>query len=195
VLRRNMQAGAQTASILALASFLTNSRGRLHKENTMNTKTEQNPAAGVSTNTLMALSQVAFSGIEKMAALNLSVARNALENGFAASNKLMQTRDATALKELQASIGAPATEQCAAYFRSAQEIAGDSQQQIAELTKSYFATLGFDTTAKGGSNAGFDMFSAFASQTNSMFEASAKSVGDMTNKMMTPVPPLPAKTA
>lgn len=161
----------------------------------MQTTTEQIRATKAYTDTLMALSQVAFSGVERLAALNLNVARCALEEGLAASNTLMQAKDVSDLKKLQSSIGTPATEQCAAYFRGAQEIAGDSQQQIAQLMTSYLATFGLDASVKAGSNAGLDMFSRFAKQANSMFEANAKTIGDATTRMMAPVTPHPKKAA
>lgn len=159
------------------------------------TTPEQIRAAKTYTDALMALSQVAFSGVERLAALNLNVARAALEDGISASTRLMQVKDASELKDLQGSIGTPATEHCAAYFRSVQEIAGESQQQIAQLMTSYFATLGFDATAKAGTNAGLDMFSKFVKETNSMFAANAKAVGDATTKMMAPVTPQPKRAA
>ncbi|NMG29670.1 phasin family protein [Aromatoleum evansii] len=159
------------------------------------TTPEQIRAAKTYTNALMALSQVAFSGVERLAALNLNVARAALEDGISASNRLMQVKDISELKDLQGSISAPATEHCAAYFRSVQEIAGESQQQIAQIMTSYLATLGFDAAAKAGTNAGFDMFSKFVKETNSMFEANAKAVGDATTKMMAPVTSHPKKAA
>jgi len=159
------------------------------------TTPEQIRAAKTYTNAMMALSQVAFSGVERLAALNLNVARVALEDGFAASNSLLQARDISELKNLQTTINAPAIEHCAAYFRSVQEIAADSQQQVAQLVTSYFTTLGFDATAKAGTNAGFDMFSKFVKDTNSMFEANAKAVGDATTKMMAPVTSHPKKAA
>ncbi|HJV26462.1 MAG TPA: phasin family protein [Aromatoleum sp.] len=159
------------------------------------TTSEQIRAGKTYTNALMALSQVAFSSVERLAALNLNVARSALENSLAASNNLMQIKDVGELGNLQSAIGGPAAEQCAAYFRSVQEIAGDSQQQMSQLLSSYFATLGLDVTAQAGSNAGFDLFSKFVEQTKSMFDANAKAVGDATTKMMVPVTSHPKKAA
>lgn len=185
----------EAASINALIPFQTIHAAIPTRKDKMHTTTpEQIRAAKTYTNALMALSQVAFSGVERLAALNLNLARTALEDGLAVSNSLMQLKDVSELEKLQNSISGPATEQCAAYFRSVQEIADDSQQQITKLLTSYFATLGFDATARAGSNAGFDMFSKFVDQTNSMFAANAKAVGDAT-KMMAPATPHPKKAA
>lgn len=159
------------------------------------TTSEQLRAVNTYSKVLMALSQVALSGVERLAALNLNTTRTALEDGFAASNSLLQMKDVRDLKNLQNAIGAPAAEHCAAYFRSVQEIAGDSQQQIAQLLTSYFATLGFDASAKAGSNAGLDLFATFLKDTNSMFEANAKALGEATTKMMAPVTSHPKKAA
>lgn len=159
------------------------------------TTPEQIRAVKTYTNAMMALSQVAFSGIERLAALNLNVARSALEDGFAASSRLLQLKDASDLRNLQNAIGAPATEHCAAYFRGVQDIATDAQKQTTQLLTSYFVTLGFDASATAGTNAGLDMFTKFVTDTNSMFEANAKALGEATTKMMAPVTPHAKKAA
>jgi phasin family protein len=159
------------------------------------TTPEQLRAATTYTNAFMALSQVAFSGIERLTALNLNAARAALEDSIAASNSLMQSKDVNELKSVQSPFTGPAAEQMTAYLKGVQEIATDSQQQVTELLTSYFATLGFDATANAGWKTGQDMLSKFAKQTNSMFETNAKAVSEATSKMMAPVIPHPKKAA
>ena len=143
----------------------------------------------------LALSQVAFSSVERLSALNLKVARAALDDGMAAANSLMQVENAGELNDLQGHFIGPATEQCSTYLRSVQEIAVESQQQIGELLASYLATLGIDAKANGGWSTGSDLFSQFVEQTKSLFEANAKAAGDVTEKMMAPVSPHTKKAA
>jgi len=143
----------------------------------------------------MALSQVAFSSVERLTALNLKVARAALDDGMAAANSLIQVENAGELKDLQGHFIGPAAEQCSTYLRSVQEITVESQQQIGELLTSYLATLGIDAKANGGWSTGSDLFSQFVEQTKSLFEANAKAAGDATEKMMAPVSPHTKKAA
>lgn len=159
------------------------------------TTTEQLRAAKTHTDALAALSEVAFSGVERLTTLNLNLARTVLEDGLAASNSLLQIQDVNELKSLQNSLTKPATEHLTAYLRGVQEIAAESQQQMTRVLSSYFATAGMASTAGTGWGAGFDMLSKIAQQTNSMVEANIKAVGDATAKMTAPVIPHPKKAA
>lgn len=159
------------------------------------TTPEQLRAAKAHNDALMALSQIAFSSVERLTALNLNVARAALEDGLAASNSLLQIKDVNELKQLQNPFIRPATEKATAYFRGVQEIAAESQAQITRVLNSYFAMLGMGAAANAGWSAGFDMLDKIARQTNNMVEANIKTVGDTTAKMAASVSPHPRKAA
>lgn len=154
----------------------------------MQTITPEQIAASKSyTDAFTALSQVAFSGVQRLALLNMNASRAALEDGLAASNSLLQGAKGRDLKTFEGVIGAPAAQRCAEYFRGVQEIALDSQQQAVRILSSYFTTLGFPAMGQVGSNAGLDMFSKFLKDSNSLFEANARAVGDATTEMMSKV--------
>jgi phasin family protein len=154
---------------------------------------EQMRAAKNYTDALMALSQVAFSGAERLTALNLNTARAVLEDGFAAKS-LLQTKDVSDPANLPIALNGPAMEKWAAYFRGLLQIATDSQQEAGQVLTQYFTSLGFEA-ANTGANAGFDMFSKLMKDTNSAFEANAKAFGDATTNMMAPVTRQPKKVA
>lgn len=145
--------------------------------------TDQIRAARPDTAALLSVSQIAFSGIQRLAALNLEFARTALKDGLAASNNLVQFNGVGDLENVQSAVRGPAMEQFAEYFRNVQEIVTDSQQQVTQLLSPFFAPFGFDATAAGGSNPGVDMFSKFVRQTNSMFEANRHAVSDAASKI------------
>lgn len=161
----------------------------------LSTTPEQLRAAKAYNDALMALSQVAFSSVERLAALNLNLARAAVEDGLAASNSLLQIKDVNELKQLHNSFVRPATEKATAYFRSLQEITAESQEQLSRVLNSYFAMLGMGAAANAGWSAGFDMLDKIARQTNTMVEANIKAVGDTTAKMAAAVAPHPKKAA
>ncbi len=159
------------------------------------TTPEQLRAVKAHNDALMALSQIAFSGVERLTALNLNVARAALEDGLTASNSLLQVKGVNELKQLHNPFIGPATDKATAYFRSVQEITAESQEQISRVLKSYFAILGMGAAANAGWSAGFDMLDKIARQTNSMVEANIKAVGDTTAKMAAATSPHPRKAA
>lgn len=148
------------------------------------TTPEQTRAAKTYTTALIALSNVALSSAERLLALNLNTARAVFQDGLA-SKGLMQMKDGGDLANLQLAFSGPAAEQCISYFRGLQEIAVDSQQEVAQVLTSYFTSAGFDGVANG-TNAGLGMFSKFMKDANSMVEANAKAMGDATMNMMTP---------
>lgn len=156
---------------------------------------EQRAAARTQTNTLMALSQIAFSSIERLTTLNLNLARATLEDGFTATRTLVGIKDVHDLKKLQNDIVGPAAEKVTAYVHEVQEIATQSQEQAGQVLTSYFAALGMAPTASAGWTAGFDMLNKLAAQTNSMVEANIKAVGDTTAKMAHPLSHHPKKAA
>lgn len=143
-----------------------------------------------STNALMALSKIAFSSIEQLAALNLKVARNALTDAVAASDILNHPPGLEALKSGESPLTGPAARKVVAYFSDAQGIAANSQSEINKLMASYFAPAGKGPTpgkypSPGGSwSSGFDMFTKIAQQASSLAAANAKAVGVTTERLL-----------
>ncbi|MDX9884462.1 phasin family protein [Thauera sp.] len=145
--------------------------------------TEQKRTAQTYTNAVGALSEIAFSSVERLSALNQKLARAAMQDCLAASNDLLAVRDVNALQNLQTSATAPVVAQLADYLRSVQEIATKSQQQAGEVFKNYFGTLGLGSNASANMQAGFDMLSKMTRQTRDMMDANIKTAGEAGEKL------------
>jgi len=143
----------------------------------------------------MTLSKIALSSTERLAALNLSTARAALDDGGAASNALVRIKDVKELAALPSPLSGPAMEKTVAYLRNVQEIAAEAQAEISKLMNSYLSTLGKASTASAGWASGFDMFKKVAQQMTGMAEANIKAVGDTTAQMSATVTPHSRKAA
>jgi phasin family protein len=66
---------------------------------------------------IMTLSRITLSSTERLAALNLSTARAALDDGSAAANALVQIKDVKELAALRSPLSGPAMEKTVAYLR------------------------------------------------------------------------------
>lgn len=153
---------------------------------------EQLDAVKFNTESFSALSKIAFASVERLAALNLSAARSALDDGFAASSAMLQARDA---KALPGAASGKAAENAVAYFRDVQKIAADTQQEITKVVTSYSSHLGLGSNASASWSKGFEMFKGAADQITAMTAAGSKAVSDATAQMAGPVAPEPRKAA
>ena len=134
----------------------------------------------INAHAFMTLSKLAFSSVERLATLNLNATRAALEGGSAAVGSLLRTGDA---KQQQALLqGTPATvgSNAAAYLRGVQEIAAETQAEVARLISSYFPSQAKGSDPSAGCLKGFDMFKGFAQQITDMTAANIKLTGDAT---------------
>jgi phasin family protein len=131
------------------------------------------------TDAFLTLSKIAFSSVERLSALNLKVARAALQDGFAASSTMLQAKDIKDLTQRSAAPGA-AAESAVAYFRDVQAIATETQQEITKLVTSYSSQIGEGSSANAGWSKGFEMFQQVASQLSAVTGANLKAVGDAT---------------
>lgn len=145
---------------------------------------EQIDAVETSTNALMALSKIAFSSIEQLAALNLKVAQAALTDAVAASEMLPHTAALQEFKAGESPLTGPAARKVVAYFSDAQGIAAKSQDEINRLMSTYFALPGKSTAPGKSWSSGFDMFTRIAQQASSLASANAKAVGATTERLL-----------
>ncbi|HRP98557.1 MAG TPA: phasin family protein [Rhodocyclaceae bacterium] len=145
--------------------------------------TEQKRNAETYTNAVGALSEIAFSSVERLTTLNQNLARAALQDCLAASNDLLAVRDVNALQKLQSSATAPALAQLADYLRSVQDIAAESQKQVGEVLNAYFGTLGLGSAASANMQAGFDTLSKMTRQTRDMMDSNVKTAGEAGDKL------------
>ncbi len=98
-------------------------------------KPEDFAAAGkAQIDSVLSLANVAFSGTERLAALNLSTARSLHEDNVAAMRALLNVKSPEELSALQASLGQPTAEKALAYSRSAYQICVEAGEQLAKLS-------------------------------------------------------------
>lgn len=134
---------------------------------------EQIHAANTNANAFMTLSEITFSGIERLTKLNLNATRAALEGGLEATAKLGQSKDMKA---------APVVQETTAYLQEVQKIVTETQQEVTKLMTSYFSAKG--QTANPGADwlKGFEMFKGFGTQIASMAEANQKMLAEGVKK-------------
>lgn len=148
---------------------------------------EQIDAVKANTEAFLTLSRIAFSSIERLSALNLSVARAALEESVAASTALFEIKNPKELYSLRNPVSGKALETAATYLRDAQAITIDTQKQVTTLMTSIVPSLVGNSNADTSWNQGFNVMNQFAKQITAMTVANTKAVADATTQMATPV--------
>lgn len=147
---------------------------------TTTTNREQADAFKSSTQAFMTLSEVAFSGFERLSALNLNMVRAALEDGMSASQSLARVKGVDELKDVQSPFTNQATEKVVTYLREVQQIATDLQQEITSVMTEQMSAF---TKGGAGSNPFFDMFSKVAQQATDMTKTNLKKATETTEKL------------
>ena len=146
----------------------------------MNTATEQKEVTANTVETFTRMSDVAFSGMERLAALNLSTARDSLQQVFAASMSIRRAKDDKDQdcddQNDDQNRGAGG-ERLTAYMRGVQEIVRDSQSEFSELMGRELLSF-----SKNGGVAfpRMQMLEKFAQQTSEMTNATVRNVTEMT---------------
>jgi phasin family protein len=87
------------------------------------TKTTREQTEAFQTST--EVSGVAFSGFERLSALNLNTTRSAFEDGMAASQSFARVKDVNKLNDLPSPFSKNGSESFVTYFRNMQEIEPD----------------------------------------------------------------------
>ncbi|MBS1157815.1 MAG: phasin [Proteobacteria bacterium] len=138
-------------------------------------------AVKVNVDAFMALSEIGLSSLERLTALNLNATRSALEQGVATAAKA-PAKDIKSIPDLQSLIPGEAAKNAAAYLKSVQEIAAETQKDVIALMSSYFAqNKGAGIGA--GWEKGFETFKGFGQQIVSMTEANRKAIGEATSQV------------
>ncbi len=146
---------------------------------------QQHDAVKINTDAFMHLSKIAFSSIERLAALNLSAGRAALEDGIAASNDLLKIKDGKEKQDPQNSTTALATKKASDYMNNLHAISAETKNEVTKLMASYFAPLAEGSNSSASWLKGYEMFKGYARQVTEMTEASSKAIGDATARMTT----------
>jgi len=133
--------------------------------------------------TLFALSQTAFSGIEKMVALNLNVAKANLADSVNKTREVLAVKDPQELLAWNASQLQPAAEKAVAYSRLMYDIATSTQAEFTKVAESQLADANakfvalIDTAAKNapaGSETAVAMMKSAVAAANSAYDSLSK---------------------
>ena len=93
---------------------------------------------------MLTMANTMFASTERLAALNLNVARTAMEDSAATTKALFQVKDPQALVSLTSELAQPGMEKIVAYSRNVYEILNETNQ---EITKAVEAQVGeFNST-------------------------------------------------
>ncbi len=100
---------------------------------------EQFAAANKATvDSLLAVANTALASAERIAALNLSTARSALEDTASGARSVLAAKDPQAALAAQSALAQPAVDKAVAYGRSVAEITTQTQQELAKLVQAQF---------------------------------------------------------
>lgn len=156
----------------------------------MNTATEQKQVATNSVETFARMSEVALSGMERLAALNLSTARESLQQGFAASMSISRAKNGKGQDcenqdddqdehqdKVQNRLSGAGVERVTAYVRGVHEIVMESQVEFAELMGNHMSSLKMNGRM---SFPGMQVLEKIAQKTSEMTKSNIRNVTEMT---------------
>jgi phasin family protein len=88
---------------------------------------------------LMTLANTAFAGVERLAALNLNIARNLLEDGAGSARALLGAKDFQDFAAIQGSLAQPSFDKAVAWSRSVYEIGSNTREELNKVFEAQFA--------------------------------------------------------
>ena len=157
--------------------------------------------------TLFALSQTAFSGIEKMVALNLNVAKANLQDSHDKAIEMFSVKDPQELLTWNAQQLQPAAEKAVAYSRLMYDIATSTQAEFSKVAEAKLSDANakfvsmIDAAAKNapaGSETAVAMMKSAVAAANSAYDSlskAAKQAVEMTEANVTAATNAAVKTA
>ena len=148
---------------------------------------------------MMTLVTTTFSGMEKLAALNLAASREFFDSSVSNTQQLMSIKDAQELAKVNSALAQPSIEKMLEYSRSVYELATTLQKEITSVMEaqySSFAKNAAQVIEKGAVSApvGGEVFSSTMQQ---MLQASTQAYDGMSQmaKQMTDIATANIKTA
>lgn len=88
---------------------------------------------------LLAVANTAFAGVERLAALNLNTSRSLLEDSAASTRALLGVRNLEDFVTLQGTLTQPALDKALAWSRDAREIGSATHDALTEVIESRYA--------------------------------------------------------
>lgn len=108
----------------------------------MNFNAEQFTAANKATvDSLLAVSNTALASAERILALNMDIARSAIEDSASGAKALLHAKDVNDVVSIQTSLTQPAIEKALDYTRSIYEVAARSQEEMSKLLEAQFGSF------------------------------------------------------
>lgn len=131
---------------------------------------------------MTALLRTAFSGVERLTAINLAASRDFFNNTVANAQQLMSAKDAAAIAKLNNSLAQPNVEKLTDYSRSVYDLVTQMQKDITAVVEAQYSSFTKNAAtavdkAKTSAPVGGEVFAATM---QSMLDASTKAFGNMT---------------
>jgi phasin family protein len=131
---------------------------------------------------MMTLMRTAFTGVERLTALNLSASREFFNNTVASTQQLMAAKDPSEVAKLNSELAKPSVEKVVDYSRNVYDLVTQMQKEITAVmeeqynsfTKNASSAVAKAKTAPVGGD-------VFAATMESMLNASTKAFDNMTS--------------
>lgn len=91
---------------------------------------------------LLTLANTAFAGMERLAALNLNVARSLAEDGAGSARALLEAKDIQSFMAIQSGLVQPAVDKAVAWSRSAYAISSTTGDALSKTLETQLAEAG-----------------------------------------------------
>ncbi|MGE5470194.1 MAG: phasin family protein [Bacteroidota bacterium] len=131
---------------------------------------------------MTALLRTAFSGIERLTAINLAATRDLFNNTVTGTQHLMAAKDASEIAKVNSELAQPGVEKLVDYSRSVYDLVADMQKEITSVMEAQFSSFTKNASsavekASAGAPVGGDVF---ATTMKSLLGASTKAFDNMT---------------
>lgn len=142
---------------------------------------QPNEVIGNTVEAFTRLSEVTFSGMERLTALNLNVARESLQEVLSVSQSLTRAQDLKELGNVQSPHARAGAELVTAYVHGVQEILSETQSEFAELLEKLMSSFSMNNPM---SFPGMEVFAKVAQQTSDMTLGYVRNVAEATEKVV-----------
>mgnify|MGYP000857451294 FL=1 len=131
---------------------------------------------------MMSLMRTAFSGVERLTALNMAASREFFNNAVANTQQLMGAKDAAELAKLNSQLAQPNVQKWTEYSRSIYDLVAAMQKEVTSVLEAQYSSFTKNASsavekATAGAPVGGDVFAAAM---KSMLGASTKAFDNMT---------------
>jgi len=128
------------------------------------------------------LLRTAFSGVERLTAINLAASRDFFNNTVANTQQLLAAKDASEVAKLNSGLAQPGVEKLVDYSRSVYELVAQMQKDITSVVETQYSSFTKNAaTAVGKAKASAPVGGeVFAATMQSLLDASTKAFGNLT---------------